>query len=320
MRDIVIIGAGLSGLAAAYELEQHNAAYSLIEVKRHLGGSLHSVEQDGFMLDTGAFALADTLDREWLASVGLAADATLHELERGVAFNQGAGTLINALAERIDAPRMMRMAVSSIGELDELKPQGKLGLCLENGLLLDAKSVIVAAPARYAERMFYSLRPEVSKQLRQYRYDALLRVNLGFLSADVPETLALPPDLSYCFLHRTSHPQRTPPEHTLLQFGLRLKAGAAYDRAELVRRVCRQFDLPPPVTQRVHYWPEADALSIHDDDHATTMQAIQAALPPNVALIGSDYSIAAPPPQGLVRLDDRIQQGRQAARRMLRMV
>ena len=34
MRDVVVIGGGLSGLAACYELEKCGAAYTVIEVKR----------------------------------------------------------------------------------------------------------------------------------------------------------------------------------------------------------------------------------------------------------------------------------------------
>lgn len=48
MRDVVIIGGGLSGLAAAYELEKHNVDYTLIEVKRELGGSIRTLKKDDF--------------------------------------------------------------------------------------------------------------------------------------------------------------------------------------------------------------------------------------------------------------------------------
>ena len=36
MRDVVVIGGGLSGLAACYELERCGAAYTVIEVKAAL--------------------------------------------------------------------------------------------------------------------------------------------------------------------------------------------------------------------------------------------------------------------------------------------
>ena len=42
MRDVVVIGGGLSGLAACYELEKRGAAYTVIEVKRRFGGGIRS--------------------------------------------------------------------------------------------------------------------------------------------------------------------------------------------------------------------------------------------------------------------------------------
>lgn len=313
MRDVVIIGGGLSGLSAAYELQQAGAACTLIEVKRRLGGGIQSVQQDAFTLDAGPFALADTLDAAWLAQLGL--QDALHPLAQGVAFNAGTGALINALAERLHAPRMMRMAVSSIGEVADLP--GKIALCLENGLLLDARAVILAAPARYAERMLYNLRPGVAQALRRFHYDHIVRVGLGYHSADVPAAIELPAHLSYVFLHRSTHPQRTPPDCTVLQVGVRLKAAENPTPEALIEGICRQFDLPQPLTQRVDVWPEADPLAIHDDDHAARMAHLRAQLPPNVALIGSDYSTQVPPRKGLVDLAVRVQQGRQAARQML---
>ena len=42
MRDVVVIGGGLSGLAACYQLEKTNLRYTLIEVKRRVGGGIQT--------------------------------------------------------------------------------------------------------------------------------------------------------------------------------------------------------------------------------------------------------------------------------------
>lgn len=317
MRDVVIVGGGLSGLAAAATLQQHNVDYTLIEVKRRLGGSLQTVEQDGFVVDTGAFAIAGTSDADWLAELDLTND--VYALKPHVmAFKQGVQTLIDRLASRIHGPRMMRMAVSSIGDIEAPQmPDGRqLALCLENGLVLDARAIIVAVPARYAERMFYSYLPDISKHLQQYHYDQLLRVALGYHTADLPEKIKMPRSMAYVYQHRTTHITRTPPDHTLLQIGLRLDA-ALCTPAEALDCLLRDLELPPPIMQRVDFWPEADSLSYHHDDHAQTMQAIQSALPPHVALIGSDYSLTTPMRQGVAHLEGRIRQGQQAALQMV---
>ncbi|MFN8450185.1 MAG: hypothetical protein U0521_16770 [Anaerolineae bacterium] len=70
---------------------------------------------------------------------------------------------------------MKRMAVSSVGLIE-----ASLGICLENGLLLDARAVIVTAPARYAEHMLRTLAPDAALLLVDYRYDPVVRVSLGY--------------------------------------------------------------------------------------------------------------------------------------------
>ena len=171
----------------------------------------------GFTLDVGPFALADNLDLDWLKTLGLG-DA-LYPLREGVvAFKQGTGALIDALASKMTAPRMMRMAVSSIGELEN----GRCSICLENGVMLDAKALILALPARYAERLFYGYITPLTETLLDYHYDTVHRIALGFRTADIPACIPVPPDMAYVFIQRTDHPARVPPNHTLLQIGLRL--------------------------------------------------------------------------------------------------
>ena len=66
--------------------------------------------------------------------------------------------------------------------------------------------------------------------------------------------------------------------------------------------------------QRVHYWPEADLLADDAPGRRANMAAIRDQLPAGVWLIGSDYGEVCSSNRGIARLDDRIQQGQQAAR------
>jgi len=313
MRDVVIVGGGLSGMAAAVELEKHNIDYAIIEVKNRLGGSLNTITQDGFVVDTGAFFIAVEPDLYTILSEYELPDALLSTGEKTAIFKAGIKTLLDVMEAQIHAPRLRRMSVSSIGDID-----GRLSLCMENGLMFDAKSIILAVPARYAERMFYSYIPEVAEQLLEFHYDSVVRVAICCHKDDLKDSVILPPDMAYVFNHQTDHPARVPHEHLLLQLGVRIDPTKCDDPAQVVPEVIEQIQLSgEPKLQRVDYWAEADLLSSFDDHHLTRLRTIKQQLPDNIALIGSDYSLVPPSYRGVFRLAERIRQGQTAARHMI---
>src|SRR6185503_5222429 len=55
--DVVIIGAGIAGLAAAYELRQRHVPFLLLEATARPGGVILSEEIDGFTIDAGPDSL-----------------------------------------------------------------------------------------------------------------------------------------------------------------------------------------------------------------------------------------------------------------------
>ncbi|PSL47737.1 oxygen-dependent protoporphyrinogen oxidase [Chitinophaga niastensis] len=57
-QPVVIIGAGISGLSIAYELQKQQVPYLLLEAGSHTGGVIQSFHQDGFELDAGPNTLA----------------------------------------------------------------------------------------------------------------------------------------------------------------------------------------------------------------------------------------------------------------------
>jgi len=144
MRDVVVIGGGLTGLAACYELEKHNIRYTVIEVKPRFGGSIVSSAEAGFILDGGGFVTQDFPDRSILTELGM--EDALFEIGNGdYAFTAGTESLIQAFASRLTKGRLMRMAVSTIGKVNN-----RFAICMENGMMYDAGSMIVAVPARFA--------------------------------------------------------------------------------------------------------------------------------------------------------------------------
>lgn len=305
MRDIVIVGGGLSGLAAASELERLKVPYRLIEVKKRLGGSIISEQRDGFTLDGGAFAFAQDNDWAFLSELGLAdALCPAHDSHQRtlLAFQNGTQAVVDALAQPLTGTILRRMAVSSLGALD-----GQFTICLENGLMLDAAALVVAAPARHTERMFRTLAPEFSLRLLDYGYDTITRVALGYRLADMPVPPRFPWDVSVPFYYWTDDPSRVPEGHILLQVGVRIPPRRATPQA-LVAEIHREMQASgTPVISRVDYWEDADPLPPHTRDFHHKMAALEGLLPSGVALAGSDY-------HGL-GLAERIKAGRAAARR-----
>jgi protoporphyrinogen/coproporphyrinogen III oxidase len=54
VKPIVVIGGGISGLAAAWELQQQGLEYVLLENSERLGGKLYTERVDGFVIEGGA--------------------------------------------------------------------------------------------------------------------------------------------------------------------------------------------------------------------------------------------------------------------------
>jgi protoporphyrinogen/coproporphyrinogen III oxidase len=59
-KRVAVIGAGVSGLSAAYRLQQRGAQVSVFEQHNYLGGRTRSVRQGEFVFDVGAYILLPT--------------------------------------------------------------------------------------------------------------------------------------------------------------------------------------------------------------------------------------------------------------------
>lgn len=319
MTGIVIIGGGLTGLAAAWALERLRQPYTLIEVKPRLGGSIATHREAGFIMESSAFLLERYKSWPWLADLGLG-DALVRfgSYRDGdlVYFRNGAQTLIDALRARLTIGTLLtRMAVSSIGGLpDDGRAGPLLGVCLENGVMLPARAIIITAPARYAAHMLASLSPQAAHLLDGHIYDAIVRVSFGVRQiADPWMPRTLPTAIKY--LHNFSAanlPGRVPTGAMMIRAGVRLAdAGPVVPHQRIAEAVqAARAMLPPqadPFVTWAHFWPEADSLTRLQPEHSANMDALEALLPPNVVIAGSDYRAR--------RLDRQVEDGRAAARR-----
>jgi squalene-associated FAD-dependent desaturase len=70
--DVVVIGGGLAGIAAALDCARAGARVTLVEVRRRLGGAAYSFERDGLRIDNGqhVFLRCCTAYRGLLARLG----------------------------------------------------------------------------------------------------------------------------------------------------------------------------------------------------------------------------------------------------------
>lgn len=309
MSAIIIIGGGLSGLAAAWELEQHHADFTLIEVKPRLGGSIITQAVNGFVLDGGAFvhekydewAFLDALDlRHQLQVVGNYRDGEL------VIFRDGTQTLTDALARRITHPMLTRMAVSSLGVLDD----GRYGICLENGLLVEAAAVIVAAPARHAAHILRELAPTSAAYLLDYSYETIARVSLGYALIDYPTPIERPDGGVFRFVETYAFPSRVPAGHALLRAGVRLNVDPHISTPDNALVAAKAL-LPDatPSAEWVTYWGEDFPLTRALPEHRAAMDALDVELPRGIYVVGSDYRAK--------RLNEQVEQGRMAARKVV---
>ena len=57
---IIVLGAGISGLATAYQLDRDGYDVTVIEKKGDVGGSIETVKEKGFLFDRGPNSGLDT--------------------------------------------------------------------------------------------------------------------------------------------------------------------------------------------------------------------------------------------------------------------
>ena len=60
--DVIVVGAGVSGLLAALTLSKHGKTVLVLEKSRHLGGNCSSYIVDGYQVDTGAHAITHLIE------------------------------------------------------------------------------------------------------------------------------------------------------------------------------------------------------------------------------------------------------------------
>ena len=52
-KEVVVIGGGISGLSCAFFLKKHGSDFLLVEKSDRVGGVMHSLEEEGYLLEEG---------------------------------------------------------------------------------------------------------------------------------------------------------------------------------------------------------------------------------------------------------------------------
>jgi len=116
-----VVGAGLAGLSGAYRLQQAGWRVSVFESSEVPGGRVQTVSRDGYLIDTGASALADTyraylmlvnelgLGSEVAATapaVAIYRDGRLHELRLDRLIRTGLRTRVLSWSAKLRLSRL----------------------------------------------------------------------------------------------------------------------------------------------------------------------------------------------------------------------
>src|SRR5215467_8352492 len=96
MRHTVIIGGGISGLSAAYQLAKAGAPTTIVESRSRLGGVIQTEHVDDCTIEAGpdSFLSAKPAAMELIRELGLAADVIGSNDHQRVTFVQKRGRLV----------------------------------------------------------------------------------------------------------------------------------------------------------------------------------------------------------------------------------
>ena len=178
-RKVIVVGAGVSGIAAGVELQQRGFDVTLLEKNDYVGGRVQSISRDGFVMEKGASILPsnyrnilDCLQAQGLSGllqpggskVGFARGNEIHNLDSA---RLGLDALTTKLISFPSKLKMLNLIVDNF--------RAKSSLSYENGGL--AARFDTESAAEYCRRR---LNPE----LLEYIVEATLRGMLGTPAED----------------------------------------------------------------------------------------------------------------------------------------
>jgi protoporphyrinogen oxidase len=293
---VAVVGAGLSGLSAAWELERAGAEVVVLDAGRRPGGVIVTERRDGFIVEGGpdGFLVAEPDIQDLAREVGIGArlvdqvarGATLctggrleplpegraaellgiqgvsdSGLEAGFrSFAAGMAEVVEALAAVL-APRIRTtQGVTAIA-----RAARGWRLSLTGGSTLEAEAVIFAVPAWVVARLLAGLGVSAARALDTVVYSPSITVSLAYRADQVPRTpegagFVAAPDsgaaVRACTYAWRKYPKRVPSGHVLLRAFVGPVDGDPGSIAHAELAVILGLEGAPLWTRAFH-WPRA---------------------------------------------------------------
>ncbi|MBL90414.1 MAG: hypothetical protein CMH56_01190 [Myxococcales bacterium] len=184
-KEVIVIGAGPAGCAAAYNLSQKGHRVTLLEKEAAIGGRTRTHRDENFKLDTGAAFITNFYPRIFALAKELGFESSIAELSRISGLHYEGRT-----AELNISSTASFLAFPFLGMLDKLK-MGKWTA----GLTLKRKQFDIGDPQTLQHFDARSVGEHARTHLNEKIYDFLIRPGIEpfwyFSCEEVSEGLAL---------------------------------------------------------------------------------------------------------------------------------
>jgi len=307
---VAVVGAGLAGLSAAWELREAGADTILLDAGRRPGGMIVTERRDEFVVEGGpdGFLAAEPDIQDLARAVGIG-DRLVDQVARGstlwtgrrleplaegkaaellgIQVNANAGTqfrtfaggmveVVEALVARL-APRLR----TTQGVTAVAPARRGWRLSFTGASSLDAEAVILAVPAWVAARLLAGLGVSAARALDTVLYAPSITVSLAYRADRVPGKLegsgfVAAPDaggaVRACTYAWRKYPKRAPQGFALLRAFIGPVDGdpAAIAHAELAAIVGIEG---APLWSRAFHWPRG--LPRYPRGHADRVAAVR---------------------------------------------
>jgi len=325
---VVVVGAGIAGLAAAWELQQASVDVTVLEGEPRPGGVIVTERRDGFIVEGGpdGFLAAEPEIPALASELGIAerivaqqvrgasrwTGTTFEPLEEGGAAQllgietrtadlaagfctlaDGMGELVTALAERLvgaqhAAPLLQGQPVTGIGTA-----AAGWRVTVTDGSALDGDALVLALPAYAAGPWLEQLGVSHARTLAEVVYAPSITVSLAYRADQLGRPLdgsgfVAGTPLRACTYASSKFPGRAPEGHALLRAFL---APTGEDPATLAHaQLAAILEIRgEPLWSRVFHWTRG--LPRYPERYALHLMALRegfARLPP-LAVAGAGY-------------------------------